>query len=214
MFNERDFIPDGSGNNCNRKLETQVRKEKELLMSLMDELKVKMAAALEHLKNELKTIRTGRANAAVLDGITVDIYGSSMRIKELGSITTPEARQILVTPFDSQTLGAIAKGIERANIGLMPIVDGNLIRIKIPPMDESMRKEMVKLCHKKREESKVAIRNIRRDGNEEARRMKADGSLAEDLLKKIEKSIQELTDKSCKEADEISEKKEKEVTTI
>lgn len=183
-------------------------------MSILDQTKAKMAAALEHLRNDLKTIRTGRANPAMLDGITVEIYGSSMRIKELGSVTTPEARQILVTPFDSQTTGPIAKAIERANIGLMPIVDGNVIRIKIPPMDEALRKEMVKLCHKKREEAKVGIRNVRRDGNEAARKQKADGNIAEDVMKKLEKAIQELTDKSCKEADEISEKKEKEVTTI
>lgn len=183
-------------------------------MSIIDQIKNKMNAALEHLKNDLKTIRTGRANAAILDGILVDIYGSSMRIKELGSITTPEARQILVTPFDPQTVGAIAKGIEKANIGLMPIADGNVVRIKIPPMDENLRKEMVKLCHKKREEAKVGIRNVRREGNEEARRQKANGEITEDVLKKLEKSIQELTDKSCKEADDISEKKEKEVTTI
>lgn len=183
-------------------------------MSILDQTKNKMTAALEHLKNELKTIRTGRANTAMLDGVTVDVYGSAMRIKELASITTPEPRQILVTPFDPQTASAIGKSIEKANIGLMPIVDGNVVRIKIPPMDEALRKEMVKLCHKKREEAKVGIRNVRRDGNEAARKQKTDGEITEDVMKKLEKTIQELTDKFCKEADEISEKKEKEVTTI
>lgn len=183
-------------------------------MSIIDQTKNKMNAAIEHLKNELKTIRTGRANPAMLDSVTVEVYGSSMRIKELASITTPEARQILVTPFDPQTTGAIGKAIEKANIGLMPIVDANLVRIKIPPMDEALRKEMVKMCHKKREEAKVGIRNVRRDANEAARKQKADGEITEDAMKKLEKTIQELTDKYCKEADEISEKKEKEVTTI
>jgi ribosome recycling factor len=183
-------------------------------MSIMDQTKSKMNAALEHLKNELKSIRTGRANPAMLDGISVEIYGSSMRIKELASVTTPEARQILVTPFDPQTNGAIGKAIEKANLGLMPIVDAHSIRIKIPPMDENLRKEMVKLCHKKREEAKVGIRNVRREANEIVRKQKADGEIPEDMMKKLEKSIQELTDKCCKEADEISEKKEKEVTTI
>lgn len=183
-------------------------------MSILDQTKSKMTAAIEHLKNELKTIRTGRANAGILDSVSVDIYGSTMRIKELGSITTPEARQILVSPFDPQTVGAIAKSIEKANIGLMPIVDGNVVRIKIPPMDENLRKEMVKLCHKKREEAKVGIRNVRREANELSRKQKSSGELTEDLMKKLEKSIQELTDKFCKEADEISEKKEKEITTI
>ncbi|MEI8124276.1 MAG: ribosome recycling factor [Parachlamydiaceae bacterium] len=183
-------------------------------MSVTDQTKAKMIAALEHLKNELKSIRTGRANPSMLDGVTVDIYGTSMRLKELASVNAPEARMLLITPFDSKNLGLISKGIEKANIGIMPIIDGNLIRIKIPQMDENMRKEMAKLCHKKREEAKVSIRNIRRDSNEAARKMKTNGDIAEDIMKKLEKEIQDLTDKSCREADEISEKKEKEVSTI
>lgn len=183
-------------------------------MNATDQAKTKMAAAIEHLKNDLKNIRTGRANAGMVDSVTVEVYGSPMRLKELASVTTPEARQLLITPFDPQNTSAIGKAIERANLGFMPIVDGNLVRIKIPPMDESMRKEMVKQCHKKREESKVVIRNIRRDCNELVRKEKADGNIAEDMMKKLEKSIQELTDKYCREADEISQKKEVEVTTV
>lgn len=183
-------------------------------MNATDQAKAKMAAAIEHLKNELKNIRTGRANAGMLDNVMVEVYGSPMRLKEVASVTTPEARQLLVTPYDAQNTNAIGKAIERANLGFMPIVDGNLVRIKIPPMDESMRKEMVKICHKKREESKVSIRNIRRDCNELVRKEKADGNIAEDMMKKLEKTIQELTDKYCKEADDIAQKKEVEVTTV
>lgn len=183
-------------------------------MSITDQAKAKMTAAIEHLKNELKNIRTGRANSGMLDSISVEVYGSPMRLKEVASVTTPEARQLLITPYDAQNTNAIGKAIERANIGFMPIVDGNIVRIKIPPMDESMRKEMVKQCHKKREESKVSIRNIRRDCNEVVRKEKADGIIAEDVMKKNEKIIQDLTDKFCKEADDISQKKEVEVTTV
>lgn len=183
-------------------------------MSITDQTKAKMVAAIEHLKNELKNIRTGRANASMLDSISVEVYGSPMRLKEIASVTTPESRQILVTPYDAQNSGAIGKAIEKANIGLMPIVDGNSVRIKIPPMDESTRKEMVKLCHKRKEECKVSIRNIRRDCNELVRKEKADGVIAEDMMKKMEKTIQELTDKFCKEADDVSQKKEVEVTTV
>ncbi|MEI8365925.1 MAG: ribosome recycling factor [Parachlamydiaceae bacterium] len=183
-------------------------------MKITDQTKAKMTVAMEHLKNELKSIRTGRANPAMLDGVTVDIYGTLMRLKELASINAPEARMLLVTPFDRSNISAISKGIEKANIGVMPIVDGNMIRIKIAQMDENTRKEMAKICHKKREEAKVSIRNIRRDSNEVARKMKADGDMAEDLMKKIEKEIQDLTDKFCREADDLSEKKEKEVATI
>lgn len=184
------------------------------MSTVLDQTKSKMTAAIEHLKNELKSIRTGKANIGILDGVSVEVYGSPMRIKELASITTPEPRQILITPFDAHNVGAIGKAIEKANLGIMPIVDGNGVRIKIPPMDENMRKEMVKVCHKKREEAKVSIRNIRRDSNELARKQKVDSVITEDVMKKLEKTIQELTDKYCKEADDLSEKKEKEVSTI
>lgn len=183
-------------------------------MNILDQAKSKMAAALEHLKNELKSIRTNRANASMLDGIFVEVYGSTMRIKEVANVTTPEARLIHITPFDPSTTNAIGKSIEKANLGFMPIVDGNAIRIKIPQMDENSRKEMVKQCHKRKEEAKISIRNIRRECNEAAKKQKIDGNITEDVLKKLEKTVQELTDKSCKDADELAEKKEKEVTTI
>jgi ribosome recycling factor len=183
-------------------------------MDIIEQTKTKMTAAMEHLNNELKSIRTGRANPAMLDGIMVDVYGSLMRLKDIASITAPESRQLLITPFDSHNTAVIGKAIERANIGIMPIVEGNIVRIKIPPMDENLRKEMVKLCHKRREEAKVSIRNIRRDSNEAARKKKAEGEFAEDQMKKAEKNIQDLTDKFCREAEELSEKKEKEVSTI
>lgn len=183
-------------------------------MNIQDQTKAKMQAAIEHLKEELKSIRTGRANPAILDGVVVELYGSPMRLKELASITAPEARMLLITPFEGRNASLIGKAIERANLNIMPIVDGNVVRIKIPPMDEAMRKEMVKICHKKREEAKVSIRNIRRDGNESARKLKNQGDLAEDGMKKLEKIIQELTDKFCQECDQLCEKKEKEVLTI
>lgn len=183
-------------------------------MSILDQTKAKMAAAIEHFKNELKNIRTGRANPGMVENVGVEVYGSSMRLKDIASITVPEARQLLISPYDAQNAGSIGKAIERANLGLMPIVDGNAVRIKIPPMTEELRKKMVKLCHEEREAAKVSIRNIRRDANEAVRKQKSNGEIEEDVLKKLEKSIQELTDKSCKEADDLSEKKEKEIATI
>lgn len=183
-------------------------------MDIVDQTKAKMAAAIEHLKTELKSLRTGRANPGMLDGIVVEVYGTPMRLKEIASVTAPEPRLLLITPFDTQNNKAIGKAIETANIGVTPIVDGNVVRLKIPPMDDSMRKEMVKQCHKKREEAKVSIRNIRRDGNDAIKRKKTEGELSEDLQKKFEKNIQDLTDKACKEADDVAEKKEKEISTI
>jgi len=183
-------------------------------MSINEQTKSKMAVAIEHLKNELKGIRTGRANPGMLDNIFVEVYGSSMRIKDMASVTAPEPRLLLITPFDRQNTNAIGKAIEKANLGFMPTVDANCIRIKISPMDDAMRKEMIKLCHKRTEESKVSIRNIRREGNEALKKQKTKGEIPEDLIKKFEKEIQDMTDKFCKECDEIAVKKEKEITTI
>ncbi len=183
-------------------------------MDVAAQTKSKMNGALEHLKNELKSIRTGRANPAMLDHVMVEVYGSPMRLKDIASITTPEARLLLITPFDTKNASVIGKAIEKANLGVMPIVDGNLVRIKIGQMDENMRKSMIKQCYKMLEEAKIAIRNIRRDGNELVRKQKNEGILAEDQMKKMEKKIQELTDETCKEADDLCAKKEKEVSTI
>lgn len=183
-------------------------------MSIADQTKSKMQAAIEHLKNELKNIRTGRANPGILDSVTLEVYGSPMRLKDIASVTAPEPRMLLITPYDPKNTAAIGKAIEKANLNIMPIVDANVVRIKIPQMDDSMRKEMIKLCHKKREDCKVSIRNIRRDNNEIVRKQKSDGEITEDIQKKLEKTIQELTDSFCKEADSVAEKKEKEIATI
>jgi ribosome recycling factor len=183
-------------------------------MSILDQTKTKMLAAIEHFKNDLKNIRTGRANPGMVEHVLIEVYGSSMRLKDLASITVPESRQLLITPFDPQNASIIGKAIEKANIGFMPIIDGNTVRIKIPPMTEELRKKMAKICHEESEKTKVSIRNIRRDSNETVRKQKADGEIAEDMMKKFEKNIQELTDKFCREVDDLSEKKEKEISTI
>ena len=183
-------------------------------MNPAEQSKGKMLAAIEHFKQELKSLRTGRANPSILDHVMVEVYGSDMRLKELANVTCPEARQILITPFDPQTVSAISKGIERANLNLQPIADGHSVRIQIPPMDESTRKEMVKIGKKKVEDSKVSIREIRRKQNELVRKMKTDGDLTEDLVKKYEKQIQEFTDQYCKEVDSLMVAKEKEIMTV
>lgn len=183
-------------------------------MSILDQTKAKMVAAIEHFKNELKNIRTGRANPGMVENVVVEVYGSPMRLKDIASISTPESRSLLITPFDAQNTNAIGKSIEKANLGFMPIVDGNVVRIKIPPMTEELREKMVKLCEEQKEKGKVVIRGIRRDANETVRKQKANGDLSEDIMKKLEKSIQEFTDTYCKEADEIAKKKEKEISTI
>lgn len=183
-------------------------------MDVLDETNKKMNAVIEHLKHELKALRTGRANPAVLDSVHVDVYGTKMRIVDLATVSVPESRQLLITPFDAQNVHAIAKGIDAANINLHGIVDGNVVRVKIPEMDTAVRQEMVKQAKRKGEEAKVGIRGARRDGNEKAKHQKAEGIIPEDVMKKLEKKIQELTDKFCKQADDLVTQKEKEILTI
>lgn len=178
------------------------------------ETKEKMGQVLNHYKEDLKQIRTGKANPGILDNVFVSVYGSDMRVKDIAQISTPEPRLILITPFDRSNSAAIGKAIEKANLNINPIVDGNVVRLIVPPMDEAARKEMVKLVHRKKEDCKVAIRNTRRDLNEKARKNKGDGVITEDVLKRMEKEIQEETDAFCKMADELAVSKEKEVLTI
>lgn len=184
------------------------------MSKIIDLAKTKMTAAIEHYKEELRGIRTGKANPGMVENVPVEIYGGTMRVKELGSIATPEPRQIVISPFDPTTKGTISKAIEKANLGFNPAVDGNVIRINIPQMDENMRKEMVKLCHKRREDTKVRIREARREANEIARTGKTNGTLAEDEVNRLEKQIQKLTDDYCKESDDLADKKEKEIAAI
>lgn len=183
-------------------------------MTIFDETKKGMEAALEHFTQELRNLRTNRANPSLVEGIMCEVYGAAMRIKDLATITAPEARQLLITPFDGSTANSIAKGIEKANIGLQAQVDGNIIRVPIPPLNEEIRRDIVKEAKKKTETAKVAIREHRRKGNDMAKKQKSDGDLAEDGLKKLEKDIQQLTDKFCKEADEIMSAKEKDIMSV
>jgi ribosome recycling factor len=185
-------------------------------MSLPDETKQKMQATVEHFKTELKNLRSNRANPGILDGVMVEVYGTMMKIKELAGVTAPEARQLLISPFDPKSAQAIAKGIEKANLNLLPIVEasGSAIRINIPPMDEAMRKEIVKQAKKKAEDAKIVVREIRRKYNDLVRKEKADSKITEDVMKKMEKSIQEFTDQFCKTIDELFTSKEKEIMTV
>lgn len=183
-------------------------------MSTENQVKAAMQAVIDHLKLELKSLRTGRANSGVLDRVMVEIYGSPAPLKAVANVTVPEARQILVTPFDPSTCHAIAKGIEAANLGIHPMVDGKLIRINVPPMDETIRKQIAKQCKELGEKAKIALREVRRKFNDLVRKQKADGTLPEDMMKKLEKSIQDFTDRFCKDADSACAEKEKEIMTV
>lgn len=183
-------------------------------MKTVEQVKAKMKEAIEHFKGELKSLRSGRANPGMLDNVHVEVYGTMTPLRKAANITAPEPRQLLITPFDPNTAGAIAKGIEKANLNLQPMLDGHIVRINVPPMDEAMRKEIAKQAKKKSEDAKVVIREIRRKGNDTVRKQKADSEITEDEVKKAEKQIQELTDQNCKEIDTLLAVKEKEIMTV
>jgi len=183
-------------------------------MTVLDQTKAKMQQAVEHFKTELKNLRSNRANPAVLEHITVEVYGAHMSIKQLASVTAPEARQLLIAPYDPQTSGAIAKAIENANLNLQPVVENGVIRIHVPPMDEVMRRNIAKQAKEGAEKAKIVIRDIRRKSNETIRQQKADSEITEDQMKKGEKIIQELTDQNCKVIDDLFVAKEKEILTV
>ncbi|GAB5411043.1 MAG: ribosome recycling factor [Chlamydiales bacterium] len=178
------------------------------------ETEKKMKDALEHLSQDLRNLRTSRPNPGMLDSVQVEVYGSNMRIRDLGSVSVADGRQLVITAYDAQTAGPIAKAIEKSPLGLQPILEGNIVRIPIPPMSEEVRKDMAKQAKEKGEKAKITIRNIRRDGNDAIRKQKADGDISEDIQKKSEKKIQEFTDKYCKEADELVKSKEKEIMVV
>lgn len=182
-------------------------------MDIQTQTKQKMQNLVEHLKQELKNIRTGRANSSILDNVVVEVYGGQMKLKELANVTA-EARQLQVSAFDKTTIPHIAKGIEKGNLNLNPQIDGSVIRINIPPMDENTRKQMGKLAKEKGEKSKVSIRQVRKDCNELLRKQKANSEIPEDAMKKGEKKIQELTDEHCNEVDKIVAAKEKDIMEI
>ncbi|MCC6127869.1 MAG: ribosome recycling factor [Chlamydiae bacterium] len=184
------------------------------MSNIENQVKAAMQAALDHLKQELKSLRTGRANSAVLDHVHIDVYGSKMSLKSLANVTVPEARQIVVTPFDASTVNAIAKGIEAANLGINPMVDGKIIRLNVPPMDEGVRKQIAKQCKELGEKAKIVMREIRRKFNDQVRKQKTDSLITEDQMKKSEKTIQELTDRFCKDCDAVCGEKEKEIMTV
>lgn len=183
-------------------------------MGKYPEIEKKMDKRIDGLVGEFKTIRAGRANASVLDKIAIDYYGTMTPIQQVGSISSPEPRMLVVQPWDATVLGEIEKAINKSDLGISPQNDGKVIRLNFPPLTEERRRELVKTVKKYAEEAKVQIRNARRDGIEMYKKQKKDGEITEDDLKTIEKDIQDMTDKYIKEIDSITSDKEKEITEI
>lgn len=174
----------------------------------------KMGKALENQEKELSRLRTGRASAALLDGIKVDYYGNTTPLGQIATVSTPDSRTITVQPWDRNAFGAIEKAILKSDLGLTPVNDGKLVRIVIPSLTEERRKELVKVAKKYTEDAKVAIRNIRREANESLKKMKNDKEISEDDLKKAQENTQKSTDSHVLEADKIFARKEKEIMEI
>ncbi len=179
-----------------------------------DQYELKMKKTVEVLKQELQTIRAGRANAAVLNKITVSYYGVDTPIQQIAQISTPEPRVLAIQPWDASTLNPISKAIQASDIGINPQNDGKVIRLIFPQLTEERRLELAKSVKKLAEEAKVAIRNVRRDANDSFKKMQKTSEITEDDLKLLDKDIQTLTDKYCKEIDEEASKKEKEIIEI
>ena len=177
-------------------------------------LEDKMKKAIEHLEEEYSTIRAGRANPAILNKVQVEYYGALTPINQVGSISVPEARQILITPWDRTVLSAIEKAINKAEIGVNPINDGSCIRLTFPELNEERRKELVKEVKKLAENGKVAVRNVRRDGMEMVKAEQKNGDITEDELKFLEEKIQKMNDNYVEKIDVVSENKEKEVMEV
>lgn len=177
-------------------------------------LEESMSKAIESLKYQLTKVRTGRASASVLDGVSVDYYGSPTPVNQVGQVSTPEARLLQIQPFDKTMIAAIEKAILTANLGLTPSNDGNLIRIPFPALTEERRKEQVKEVKKLGEDAKIAIRNARRDQNDVVKKAEKDKEISEDDSKKFQGEIQTVTDTFTKEVDGIISVKEKELLEV
>lgn len=178
---------------------------------LMEEKTQKAIAAFE---NTLSTVRASQANAGVLSNVNFDYYGSPTPLNSMADIRAADARTLVITPYDASTLKAMEKAILMSDVGITPMNDGKVIRLSFPQLTEERRKEIKKQVQKYAEDAKVAVRNIRRDANEDAKKQKKDGALTEDDLKAAEKSIQDITDKCTKRIEEILAKKEKEIMEI
>lgn len=182
--------------------------------AIIKEIQQRMDQAIQSFKRSLSTVRAGRANPAILNHVMVDYYGAPTPLNQLATITAPEARLIVVTPFDKSSIGEVEKAIQKADLGLAPSSDGNIVRIVIPALTEERRKELVKVVGKFAEESKVQVRNIRRDANEQLKKNEKDGEITEDELRHYQNEVQAETDKFIKQIDSLVEEKEAEIMEI
>lgn len=184
------------------------------LADLAKDAEQKMKKTVEATQHDFSTIRTGRANPALLDGITADYYGSPTPINQLATISVPDPRQLTIAPYDRSVLGAIEKAIKNSDLNMNPVNEGTSLRLSIPPLTQDRRKDFVKVLHKKAEEGRVAIRNIRRDANDGAKALVKKSEVSEDESKRAQEGLQKLTDRYIAEIDRIARDKEAELLEV
>lgn len=184
------------------------------MQNVLNRMEERMQRRINHLNDEYKSIRAGRANPAILDKVKVDYYGTPTPVNQVANVNVPEARTIVIQPWDGSMLGAINKAILTSEIGINPQNDGKCIRLNFPPLTEDRRKEIVKDVSKIAEGTKVQIRNVRRDAIDDLKKLKKNGDLTEDDLSNGEKKVQKTTDKFIKETDSICEAKKKEIMEL
>jgi ribosome recycling factor len=185
-----------------------------MIQDVIRDVQQRMHGAVEALHREFKTLRTGRANAAMLDGVTVDYYGTPSPISQVASIKVPESSLIVAEPWDKSMVGAIEKAIRNADLGLNPANDGKVVRIPIPPLTEDRRKDLVKRAHHISEEARTAIRQVRRDGNEKLKKMLKNHEISEDDEKRALDEIQKMTDKHVDEVGTVLKQKEQDILQV
>ena len=181
---------------------------------LLREMNARMDKTAQVFKDELAMIRTGKASPALVENITADYYGTPTRLREMAKIATPEPRLIVIQPWDPSVVGNIVKAINQSSLGITPINDGKLVRLPIPELDEERRQDLVRTVRKMAEEARVAVRNIRREQNDELKRLQKEGQITEDDLHREEKSVQEATDNHIKKMDELLAHKEEEIMEV
>ncbi|GAA6820628.1 ribosome recycling factor [Staphylococcus sp. 18_1_E_LY] len=184
------------------------------MSDIINDTKSKMKKSIDNLSRELANINAGRANSNLLNGVTVDYYGAPTPVQQLASINVPEARLLVISPYDKSSVGNIEKAINAANLGVNPSSDGEVIRISVPALTEERRKELVKEVKKIGENAKVAVRNVRRDSNDSLKKQEKDGDITEDDLRAQTDDIQKLTDDSIKEIDNLLEEKEQDILSV
>lgn len=183
-------------------------------MPSIQEAREQMERAVEATRREFSTVRTGKATPALLDTVRVDAYGSKMPINQVGTVSAPEPRMLLVQPWDKGLIGAIEKAVRSAELGLNPVNDGNVIRIPIPPLTEERRRELVKVVHKLAEEGRVAVRHARQEANKEIKRRQQAHEVSEDEARRLLDEVQKLTDQYIARIDELLQAKEQEVMEV